>query len=113
MEAAWAEEIKRRTIAMLRGQVAPVPREVLGRFLPAWHRTAAFDPHERLEDAISQLEGMPLSYRDLVRMILPARIRAFRPEHLDELGAMGWLRSAAKPDSRLRVSISRSGRGSP
>ena len=92
----WCEpdvlrQIKRRTIAMLRGQVAPVPREVLGRFLPAWHRTAAFDPHERLEDAISQLEGMPLSYRDLVRMILPARIRSFRPEHLDELGAMGWL----------------------
>src|SRR5204863_8495444 len=28
-------QIKRRTIAKLRGQVAPVPREVLGRFLPA------------------------------------------------------------------------------
>src|SRR5690606_21989397 len=28
---------------------------------------------------------------DLVRMILPARVRNFRPEQLDELGAMGWL----------------------
>lgn len=92
----WCEpdvlrQIKRRTIAMLRGQVAPVSREVLGRFLPSWHRLAAFDPHERLEDAIIQLEGIPLSYRDLVRMILPARVRAFRPEQLDELGALGWL----------------------
>jgi ATP-dependent helicase Lhr and Lhr-like helicase len=92
----WCEpdvlrQIKRRTIAKLRGQVAPVPREVLGRFLPAWHRLAASDPHERLEDAIIQLEGMPLGYRDLVRMILPARVRSFRPEQLDELGAMGWL----------------------
>jgi ATP-dependent helicase Lhr and Lhr-like helicase len=92
----WCEpdvlrQIKRRTIAKLRGQVAPVPREVLGRFLPAWHRIANSDPHERLEDALVQLEGMPLSYRDLVRVILPARVRDFRPEQLDELGAMGWL----------------------
>jgi ATP-dependent helicase Lhr and Lhr-like helicase len=92
----WCEpdvlrQIKRRTIAMLRGQVAPVSREVLGRFLPSWHRLAAFDPHERLEDAIIQLEGIPLGYRDLVRTILPARVRSFRPEQLDELGAMGWL----------------------
>ena len=92
----WCEpdvlrQIKRRTIAMLRGQVAPVPREVLGRFLPAWHRTVAADPYDRLEEAITQLEGMPLSYRDLVRMILPARVRNFRPEQLDELGALGWL----------------------
>ncbi|HSJ07149.1 MAG TPA: DEAD/DEAH box helicase [Longimicrobiales bacterium] len=84
-------QVKRRTIAKLRGQVAPVPREVLGRFLPAWHRVAASDPHDRLEDAIAQLEGIPLGYRDLVRMILPARVPDFRPEDLDTLGAMGWL----------------------
>ncbi|MEX1183561.1 MAG: helicase-related protein, partial [Gemmatimonadota bacterium] len=94
--AEWCEpdvlrQIKRRTIALLRGQVAPVPRQVLGRFLPSWHRIAASDPHDRLENAIIQIEGIPLSYRDLVRMILPARVRSFRPEQLDELGAMGWL----------------------
>jgi ATP-dependent helicase Lhr and Lhr-like helicase len=95
-DAEWCDpdvlrQIKRRTIAQLRGQVAPVQREVLGRFLPSWHRVSASDPHERLEDAIVQLEGLPLSYRELVRMILPARARAFRPEQLDELGATGWL----------------------
>jgi ATP-dependent helicase Lhr and Lhr-like helicase len=96
-EAEWCDpdvlrQIKRRTIAHLRGQVAPVPREVLGRFLPAWHRVfSSGDPHERLEDAIIQLEGVPLSYRELVRMVLPARVRGFRPEQLDELGATGWL----------------------
>ncbi len=83
-------QLKRRTIARLRGEVAPVPAAVLGRFLPAWHR-AAGDPHERLEEAVAQLEGIPLSYRDLVRMILPSRVRGFRPSQLDELGAMGWL----------------------
>jgi ATP-dependent helicase Lhr and Lhr-like helicase len=83
-------QVKRRTIAKLRGQVAPVDPETLARFLPAWHR-AGSEKHERLEDVIVQLEGIPLSYRDLVRTILPARLRAFRPEQLDELGTMGWL----------------------
>ena len=91
----WVEpdvlrRIKRRTIAKLRGQVAPVDPEVLARFLPAWHRVAG-DRHETLEEAIAQLEGIPLSYRELVRMILPSRVHDFDPGMLDELGAMGWL----------------------
>ncbi len=84
-------QAKRRTIARLRGQVAPVPPEALGRFLPAWHRATGADPHDSLEDAVAQLEGIPLSYRELVRAILPARVRRFRAEHLDALGASGWL----------------------
>ena len=84
-------EIKRRTIAKLRGQVSPVPREVLGRFLPSWHRLGTDDRHQNLIDAIAQLEGIPLSYQELVRMLLPMRVRGFRPEQLDELGAMGQL----------------------
>jgi ATP-dependent helicase Lhr and Lhr-like helicase len=84
-------QIKRRTIAKLRGQVSPVPREVLGRFLPSWHRVGTNDRHERLIDAIAQLEGLPLSYQELVRMILPMRVRGFRAEQLDELGALGQL----------------------
>jgi ATP-dependent helicase Lhr and Lhr-like helicase len=85
------------------------PREVLGRFLPAWHRVAASDPHERLEDAIVQLEGMPLSYRDLVRMILPARVRTFRPEHCSMSWApwAGWCgpatRRCAADDGRVML----------
>ncbi len=92
----WCEpdvlrQIKRRTIAKLRGQVAPVGREVLGRFLPAWHGIVSGARHDRLEEAIAQLEGIPLSYKELERHILPARVRSFRPHHLDELGAEGWL----------------------
>jgi ATP-dependent Lhr-like helicase len=84
-------QVKRRTIAKLRGQVAPVSRAVLARFLPAWHGITREHRHERLEDAIAQLEGLPLSCRELEKSILPARVRDFRPEHLDELGARGWL----------------------
>jgi ATP-dependent helicase Lhr and Lhr-like helicase len=90
-DAEVLRQIKRRTIAKLRGQVSPVPREVLGRFLPSWHRVGTGDRHERLIDAITQLEGLPLSHQELVRMILPMRVRGFRPEQLDELGALGQL----------------------
>ncbi len=84
-------QIKRRTISRLRGQVAPVAPDVLARFLPAWHRTGAAGPHDSLESAIVQLEGIPLGYRELTRVILPARVQGFRPEQLDQLGAAGWL----------------------
>ena len=45
----------------------------------------------RLEEIVAQLEGLPLSYTELEGVILPSRIRGFRPQMLDELGAMGWL----------------------
>jgi len=75
----------------LRGEVAPVPRVVLGRFLPAWHRVLPGDRRDQLLEAVAQLEGIPLSYQELVRLILPARVRDFRPAQLDELGALGLL----------------------
>ncbi len=84
-------QIKRRTIAKLRGQVAPVSRTALARFLPTWHRVTTQTRDNKLIDVIAQLEGMPLGYQDLIRMILPARVPNFKAEHLDELGAMGHL----------------------
>ncbi len=84
--------IKRRTLAKLRGQVEPVDRATFARFLPAWHGLSK--PGRglpRLEEALVQLEGMPLSYAALERAILPARVSDFQPGMLDELGAMGFL----------------------
>jgi ATP-dependent Lhr-like helicase len=93
----WCEtevlrQIKRRTLAKLRNEVAPVDRVALARFLPAWHGIGeASIGGNRLEEAIAQLEGLPLSYDELENVILPARVRGFRPEDLDDLGASGWL----------------------
>lgn len=88
-------EIKRRALAKLRGEVAPVPRETLARFLPAWHDVSrasrASRATGRLEDALTRLQGLPLSIRDLETAILPARVADFHPRQLDELGASGWL----------------------
>lgn len=79
--------IRRRTLAKLREQVAPVDGEVFARFLSAWHRVGS----ARLEAVIEQLEGVPLPWSVLVGEILPARVRGFHPRMLDELGAMGLL----------------------
>ena len=97
--------IKRRTLSKLRGRVAPVPAAQLGRFLPGWHGigrsgvslSSASLPRSRtgsltrLQEAIVQLEGLPLPYRELEQVLLPARVADFSPRQLDELGAMGWL----------------------
>lgn len=91
-DAEVLRRIKRRTLAKLRGEIAPVDPRALGRFLPAWH--AIGDGRRgmgRLEEAIAQLEGHAVSYDELERVILPARVADFSPRMLDELGAMGWL----------------------
>ena len=108
--------IKRRTLARLRGEVEPVDRATFARFLPAWHgvvsphRSTRREPRAALEAAIVQLEGMPLSYAELERSILPARVPAFQPRLLDELGAMGfvsWIGCGALGSSDGRVALYR------
>jgi len=84
--------IKRRTLARLRSEVAPVETATLARFLPAWHGVGErATGTRRLKEVIVQLEGLPLPYRELESVILPARVTDFRPAMLDELGASGWL----------------------
>ncbi len=93
----WCEpevlrRIKRRTLARLRSEVAPVDKAILGRFLPEWHGLdSPGRGMRRLQEVLVQLEGLPLSYRELETILLPARVSDFAPRMLDELGAMGWL----------------------
>lgn len=86
------KRLRRRTLAKLRGEVAPVERAVLARFLPKWHGIDEGQAgSNRLTQVIEQLEGIPLSFAELERAILPARVSGFQPRMLDELGAMGGL----------------------
>ncbi|MFT5680884.1 MAG: ATP-dependent Lhr-like helicase, partial [Myxococcota bacterium] len=80
--------IRRRTLAKLRGQVAPVEGPVLARFLTSWH---GLDGRGTLERAIEQLEGAALPWSSLISEILPRRVPGFRPTMLNELGASGRL----------------------
>ncbi|MDJ0866021.1 MAG: helicase-related protein [Myxococcota bacterium] len=115
-EKEWCDpevlrRLRRRTLAKLRGEVAPVERAVLGRFLPAWHGIGSRATGElRLGEALDQLEGMPLPFSELERVILPARVGGFDARMLDELGALGqvvWVGRGALGERDGRIALYR------
>lgn len=88
-------KLRRRTLAKLRHQVAPVEAATMARFLQDWHSIGGGG---RLEDVVAALEGLPLSFKDLEKTILPARVADYRAFKLDALGQMGklvWVGSGA------------------
>jgi ATP-dependent Lhr-like helicase len=111
--AEWCDadvlrRLRRRSIARLRAEVAPVEADVFGRFLPAWHGVVADGGKKPLREAIAQLEGVALPFSVLEEEVLPARVRGFTSQMLDELGASGevvWVgRGAAGPrDGRVAL----------
>jgi ATP-dependent Lhr-like helicase len=114
--ACWCDAevlrtLRRRTLAHLRNQVAPVGSEGLARFLSRWHELSS--PRSgppRLRQAVQQLEGLFLPFADLENAILPARIDGFTGAALDELGALGevvWLGRGGSSSSDTRVALFR------
>ncbi len=101
------QRLRRRSLARLRGEVAPVESEALVRFLPEWQGVGAGGS---LADALDRLEGMPLPWSELERAILPARVKHFDPRALDELSALGaivWVGAGALGDRDGRVALYR------
>ena len=85
-------QLRRRTLAALRAQVAPVDARTFAAFLPRWHGLEA--PRRglgALRDALARLEGAALPFSELEQRILPARVLDYHPRMLDELGAAGEL----------------------
>jgi ATP-dependent Lhr-like helicase len=106
-DAEVLQQLRRRSLARLRGEVAPVESEALVRFLPAWQGVGAGGS---LADALDRLEGMPLPWSELERAILPARVKHFDPRGLDELSALGaivWIGAGALGDRDGRVALYR------
>ena len=124
--------IKRRTLARLRREAEPVGGAALARFLTRWQGvdTAATVPAlpatrarrrsvapaasdgalVRLREAVAQLEGVPLSWRNLVGHVFPARVPGFRVEMLDRLAAAGemlWVGDGRLGSRDGRVAIYR------
>ncbi len=104
-------QIRRRTLAKLRAQVAPVDAVAYAAFLPRWH---GLDQPRRgplaLRDAIGRLEGVALPFSELEQRILPARISDYHPQMLDELGAAGdlvWVGAGALGTKDGRVVLLR------
>ena len=104
-------QLRRRTLAKLRRQVAPVDATAYAAFLPRWH---GLDQPRRgqlaLHDAVVRLEGVALSFTELEQRILPARILDYHPRMLDELGAAGdlvWVGAGALGTKDGRVILLR------
>ena len=84
--------LRRRTLARLRSEVAPVEPGVLARFLPRWHGVGSGRTGlPRLREVLDQLQGAALPFSELEGAILPDRVADFHPRMLDELGALGEL----------------------
>ncbi len=82
--------LRRKSLAALRREVEPVPVEALGRFLPAWHGIGTQAAGiERLAEIVFQLQGHAIPASVLERDALPARMREYRPQLLDQLISMG------------------------
>ncbi|MBM4383813.1 MAG: DEAD/DEAH box helicase [Deltaproteobacteria bacterium] len=99
--------LRRRSLARLRGEVAPVESRALVRFLPEWQGVASGGS---LADALDRLEGVPLPWSELERAVLPARVKSFDPRALDELSALGalvWIGAGALGDRDGRVALYR------
>ncbi len=110
-DAEVLRRIRRRTLAHLRSQVAPVEAAGLARFLPAWQGVGAGRRGmSALREALAQLEGQALPFAELEARVLPARVLDFSPRMLDELGAMGelvWIGRGASGPTDGKVAIVR------
>lgn len=119
-EPEWCDpevlrRLRRRTLAKARDAVAPVDAATLGRFLPAWHGIGEdIKGPERLMEAVLQLEGLTVTWSQLDRVLLPARVPGYRWEDLDMLAATGqivWVGRGAAGPKDGRIALYR--RGSP
>ena len=113
-DAEVLRQIKRRTLARLRNEVAAVDAATFGRFLPDWHglrnERLASSGLERLDEVVAQLEGLPLPWSLVSRVLLPERIPGFTPELLDRASAAGsivWIGRGALGARDGRVALYR------
>jgi ATP-dependent Lhr-like helicase len=90
-DAEVLRAIRRRSLAALRKEVEPVPKEALARFIPAWQGlgTRSARGAEGLLRAIEQLAGVPLPASALESLVLPSRVTDYSPALLDELTLAG------------------------
>ena len=113
-EREWVDpeilrRIKRGTLERLRGEISPVDGEVLARFLLDWHGIDSGRKGDaRFDEVIDLLEGLPLSFAELERSILPARLAGDARRLLDERGAQGqivWIghQSLGEKDGRVAL----------
>lgn len=83
-EVEFLKRWKQRTLAKLRGQVAPVGNQVFAEFLWSWHRGS-----HSLMESLAKMEGLPLPLSCLEKEILPDRFPKFNLRAFDDLFQTG------------------------
>jgi ATP-dependent Lhr-like helicase len=110
------EQARRRTIAILRKEVRPVPPTTYVDFLSRWQHLGR-DCHtasaESVSQALAQLRGVSLPGALWEREILPARVSGFSPTDLaDAFANTGMVWTAAGTEGRrARAAFFRRGEG--
>ena len=102
-------QLRRRSLAALRREVAPVDQTALGRFLPGW-QGVGLDRRgpDALADVLGVLQGAPLPASVIEADVLPARMADYQPADLDALctaGEVVWVGagSLGAGDGRVRL----------
>lgn len=104
-------QLRRRSLAALRAEVAPVEQSTLARFLPAWQGVGIRRRGpDGLAEAVGVLQGAAIPASVLERSVLPARMAEYRPADLDALctsGEVVWVGagSIGAKDGRIRLAF--------
>ncbi len=102
-------QLRRRSLAKLRHEVAPVEPAALGRFATVWQGVVKRrHGADALLDVVEQLQGAPLPASLLESDILPARLDQYDPAELDAVMAAGevvWVGVESLGDRDGRIAL--------
>jgi ATP-dependent helicase Lhr and Lhr-like helicase len=100
--------LRRRSLAVLRQEVEPVAQTTYARFLPQWQSVGGLRGVDGVHRAVEQLAGARVPASALESLVLPARVRDYRPALLDELmtgGEVLWQGHGSLPGDDGWVSL--------
>ena len=89
-DAGVLRQLRQRSLAALRHEVAPTEQDALVRFLPGWQGVGSKARGvDRVYEVITQLQGVPIPASVWERDVLSSRVDDYDPRYLDELLAAG------------------------
>lgn len=116
LETHLLEQIHRRTLSVLRGEVQPVSLYAYADFVARWqhlHPETRLRDEDATETVLAQLRGAALGGAVWERDILPARVANYASQDLDaatENGGWVWVAEGNDP-KRMRVRFFARGKG--
>ncbi len=102
-------QLRRRSLAAWRAEVAPVEKNTLARFLPQWQGVGVRRRGpDGLADVIAVLQGAPIAASVLEASVLPARMADYRSSDLDMLmtsGEVVWVGAGGIGSNNGRIRL--------